>query len=292
VSRSHNARQKAKRQRARDSTEASRPLGTWRRRISALLPILIIAGIFAVVGISGFGGGDGVSKQQALQEVRTVLAGLPQHGRVLGSPQAPLVIVIYADLECPTVGLFAVSYLPKLIDTWVRPGLVRLEYRSLKTDTINEHTFFRQEEATLAAARQNRLWDFALTFLYEQGLEYSGYATPEFLSDIGSQVHGLDRMQWRRDRWDPVLSERVALDLQAAHRSGLRYTPSFVLARTHVKPGVPPLQPRPATLKREVQAWLSGQVTALRRQSSLDTPTLQEADYSDRKELQELSQQP
>lgn len=281
MSRRHNARRKAKRQQARSDAEAARrPGARWQRRLTAVLPILIIAGIFAAVAISGFGSSSGMSKQQVKQEVSTTLAGLPQHDRTLGSPHAPLTIVIYADLECPTVRLFALSYLPELLDTWVRPGLVQLQYHALETDTVDEHTFFEQEEATLAAGRQNRLWDFVLTFLHEQEQEYTGYATAEFLSGIGTQVNGLDKEQWRKDRRDPAVSEHVALDVQAAHERDIRYTPSFVLAPTRDKAGTTPFPAHDGALWKEVWTSLTRQVTALRQESLLDNPTLQEAEVT------------
>ena len=129
----------------RDSLDPAPPEPpSWRRRIATLLPILVIVGILAIVAISGFGGGSGraIDEQQVAQEVRTTLAEIPQHGRTLGSPQGRSPSTLFADLECPTVRLFAVDYLPRLIADWVRPGLARLEYHSLETRHPQGTNFF------------------------------------------------------------------------------------------------------------------------------------------------------
>lgn len=293
MSRGHNARQKARRHQARESAEPKPPeRSPWRRRVGVvLLPILVIVAIFAIVGVSGFGAGGShrIDTKQIEREVATDLAGIPQHGRTLGSPQAPITVQVFADLECPTVRRFVIKHLPRLIADWVRPGLVQLQYHSLETDTLNEHRFFRQEAATLAAGEQDKLWNFFLTFVREQKLEYSGYATEAFLSDIGSQIQGLDEAQWRKDGADPALYERVALDLHAAHDEGLRYTPSFLLAPTHPKAKAPAALTSIDSLRRKVRASVAADVAALRQESTQDNPALHELELSDRKEIRELT---
>lgn len=291
MSRGHNARQKARRQQARDPAEVTAPArASWRRRMWTLPPILII---FAIVGVSsfGFGAGNPIDKQQIEREVTTVLAGIPQHGRTLGSPHAPLTVQIFADLECPTVRLFAIKYLPRLIADWVRPGLVQIRYRPLETDTLNEQTFFRQEAATLAAGEQDKLWNFFLTFVREQKLEYSGYATDPFLADIGSQIRGLHKARWQQDGSDPVLTEQVALDLQAAHSRDLSYTPSFLLAPTPTKAEAPGSRASTESVRKRFRASLTADIAALRKETTQDNPALHELELSDRKEIRELTGQ-
>ena len=229
-SRGYNARRKAKRQQARvasDSNHARR--WAFPRRLWMLLPVLVIAAIFAVVALVGFGDGGGVDQEQVQQEVAALLADVPQDDATLGSPNAPITLRIYGDLECPTVRMFVESHLPSLIDNWVRSGEVKLEYRSLKTDTIEERAFFDQEIAALAAGRQDRMWDFALTFVLEQGERFSEYADERFLTDIAGQVRELDQRRWRSDREDATLSRRVALGVHAGHTEGLASTPSFAI---------------------------------------------------------------
>lgn len=284
VSRGYRARQKAKRQQARAT--AAKPVrrrGQPRpRRLVALVPIFAIAAILAAVAALGFGAGSGVSQEQVDREVTALLANIPQSGPVLGSPTAPITIQIFADLECPTVKRFVVAYLPSIVRNWVRNGAINLEYRSLETDTGDERMFFQQEVAALAAGRQNKMWNFILTFVHEQRKASTHYATDTFLREITSQVPGLNQAQWRHDREGAVLSEHIALDVQSANAKGFRFTPSFVISskRGHVGEN-----DHTTYVERHVRSFLSKAVGALGKEASeqafKDVPSLRFANPSE-----------
>ncbi len=254
------------------------------------MPALLIAAVLAIVGILGSGTSSGIDKKGVEQEVNALLAGISQEGATLGSPGAPLALQVFADLECPTVRRFVLSYLPSIVDTWVRDGSVKLEYRSLETDTLNERTFFRQEVAALAAGRQNRMWNFALTFVHEQQPEFTGYATDAFLAEVASQVPGIDQPRWRRDREEALLTERVARGVHAAHSRGFRGTPSFLLTLTRGKPANRATASEVASLRKEVEPSLERTIASLRQETSQDNPALRRAELANRKEARELTE--
>jgi protein-disulfide isomerase len=231
VSRGYNARRKAKRQQARAAAEPSQRLSSKdSRRPVILLPVLAIVAVLVATAILGFGAGGSPSQKQIDQEVTALLAGIPQRGTTLGSQDAPVTLQMFADLECPTVKRFVESYLPSILSDWVRTGTVKLEYRSLKTDTVDEDIFFSQEEAARAAGRQNRMWNFALTFVRQQGEHFTEYANDAFLAHIASQVPELSMSRWNRDRKDISLFKPIALNIHSGHAQGLYYTPSFITA--------------------------------------------------------------
>jgi protein-disulfide isomerase len=230
-----------------------------------LLPVLGIAAILAATAILGLGASTRPSSKQIDQEVTALLAGVPQHGVTLGSPKAPTTIQLFADLECPTVKHFVESYLPSIINAWVRTGSMKIEYRSLKTDTIKEQTFFKQEEAALAAGRQNRMWNFALTFVRQQGDHFTDYANDAFLVHIASQVPELAMARWGNDRNDPMLFRPVALGIRSARLQGMLYTPSFTISG--------PM----SSVRHEIQSSLEKDIDALRREDLGDVPILRSA---------------
>ena len=266
MSRGYDARRKAKRQRARAAAESrQRPSPTDSRRpIVVVLPVLVIAAILVATAVAGFGAGGGPSRKQIDQEVTALLAGIPQQGTTLGSQDAPVTLQMFADLECPTVKLFVESYLPSILSDWVRTGIVKLEYRSLKTDTADEGTFFSQEEAARAAGRQNRMWNFALTFVRQQGQHFTEYANDAFLVHIASQVPELSMRRWNRDRRDISLFEPIALSVHSAHARGWYYTPSFVTIG-HADT---------ASAQEELTASLEKDIQALNAEASGDAPIL------------------
>jgi hypothetical protein len=235
------------------------------------LAIVVVLGLVAIAGI-GQSGADAVDRGEVRKTVARLLSGVPQHGATLGSANAPITLWVYADLECPTVNTFAKTYLPAIIERWVRDGTLKLEYHSLETDTADEHTFFRQEAGALAAGRQDKMWDYALTFILEQGEEFSGYATEGFRMEIAAQVPGLARERWKRDRRDPLLSERVALDLHSAAAKELRFTPSFLLGFSEKGSDHTP-SVLAGSAKHEIESSLRATVAALLAEASGDVPT-------------------
>ncbi|MGN6556573.1 MAG: thioredoxin domain-containing protein [Solirubrobacterales bacterium] len=275
MSRAYNARRKARRKQVQPVGKPSgRSRSPWPRRITALIPAIAIIAILAAVAALSLGSSSSINRQQVRQEVTELLAGIPQRGPVLGSPKAPITIKMFGDLECPTVKHFIADYLPFMVETWVKDGMVKFEYQSLKTDTIDEHTFFKQEIAALAAGRQAKMWNFLLTFLHEQGQEYSGYVTGEFMADIASQVPGLKVRQWNHDREDVPLFNHVALGFHAAHEMGFSYTPSFLLTSNDEQNYEDERYGRTAVVRKEIEASLRRAMKALREETSRDAPAL------------------
>lgn len=264
MSRGYDARRKARRLQARAAEPPPRQSPTGSRLPVVLLPAFVIAAILVATAIVGLGEGNGSSRKQIDQEVTALLVGIPQRGPTLGSPDAPVTLQMFADLECPTVKRFVEVYLPSIISDWVRTGTVKLEYRSLETDTANERTFFRQEEAALAAGRQSRMWNFALTFVRQQGQHFTEYANDGFLFHIASQVPDLSMGRWNRDRKDISLFKPISLSANSAYSQGFRSTPSFLMA------GLPDT----ASIQDEVAASLEDDIQALTTEVSGDFPLL------------------
>ncbi len=263
MSRGYDARRKARRQQARAAAEPpARQSPTGSRLPVVLLPVLVIGAILVATAIVGLSAGNSPGRRQIDQEVTGLLAGIPQHGPILGSPSAPVTLQMFADLECPTVKRFVESYLPSIIGDWVRTGTVKLEYRSLETDTGNESTFFRQEEAALAAGRQSRMWNFVLTFVRQQGQHFTEYANDAFLAHIASQVPDLSMGRWNQDRKDVSLFKPINLSANSAYSQGFRSTPSFHMVGDT------------ASIQDEVAASLEEDIQALNSETSGDFASL------------------
>jgi protein-disulfide isomerase len=166
------------------------------------------------------------------RKVSSLLAGIPEHGEALGLPTAPVTLVFYGDLECNTTKAWVANNLPGIIRSYVRPGMMRIEFRAFKTDSHNQREFVAQQTAAIAAGAQNRLWPFIETFYYEQGPEYTPYVTERYLNGIAGQVPGLNLERWHRDREGGRRSEHIAEEDQSARAFGFHDTPSFQLGPT------------------------------------------------------------
>lgn len=172
------------------------------------------------------------------KQVAAVFAGIPQHGAVLGEPNAPVTLQVFVDLEDHGDGTAWFDFmLPHIVEAFVRSKLVRLEFRSLKTDTLNGGPFVTQQTAALAAGVQNRLWNYATIFMNEQGPEFTNYVTEALVTGVAEQVPGLNIAGWERSR-SVAMSKIVMTDnYDARHRFGLFATPGFRIGLTggHMK---------------------------------------------------------
>lgn len=166
------------------------------------------------------------------EETGALLGGISQSANALGSATAPVTLVYFGDLECPFCRDFTLEDLPSVIERWVRPGDLRIEYHALETATREPEVFVAQQVAVLAAGRQEKAWHFIETFYREQGQEGSGYVTDRFLAGIAGEVPDLDLTQWNHDRSDPQLAGEIAADAREAESAGLNGTPSFLIGRS------------------------------------------------------------
>lgn len=235
---------KQRREQAREqrkaAEEAAAAAATRRTRLTQLavvVSVVVVAIVVILIATSGSSEKAGIPTSKHEQsavtnEVSALIGGIPQKGNVLGSPTAPVTLQYFGDLECPICKDFTLKALPTIIRKWVRPGKLRIEYRSLETATREPEVFRTQQVAALAAGKQNRMWNFVETFYHEQGAEGSGYVTEKYLQGIASQVPGLNLSQWTSDRGDAALANQIATDAQAANNEGFNGTPSFLVGRS------------------------------------------------------------
>ena len=96
--------------------------------------------------------------------MNATLAGIPQHGNVLGNPNAPITITEYGDLVCPTCADFAVTTEPQIIAALVKTGKAKLVYRAFETASAyaNGSQFVNTQVAARSAGLQDKEWNYLL----------------------------------------------------------------------------------------------------------------------------------
>jgi len=215
-----------------ERAEAARAARARRLRalglVAGLAVALVVAGI--VVSQGGDDGATAGTRDEAMglrgvAETRAQFDGLIQDGTSLGSPDAPLVLMEFADLQCPFCARFSREQLPGIIDRYVRSGQVRLE---LRTRAFLGEDSVEAARAAQAAATRDRMWQFVDLFYRNQGQEGSGYVTDELLTDLARGV-GLAPgllLDGARSAALQVAIERADRQAQAA---GLDSTPAFLL---------------------------------------------------------------
>jgi protein-disulfide isomerase len=221
--------------------EAAAADASRRRRITQLAGVAAVVVVAIVVILIATGGGS--SKPKALtktqqtaasQQVANELAGIPQSGRTIGNPNAPVTIQYFGDLECPICKQFSdkSGALPKLLAGPVKAGKVKIEYLSMQTATREPEVFTTQQKAAYAAGAQNKAWHYIELFYNEQGAEDSGYVTEKYLQKLAQQVPGLNLTKWQSQRSNPKYEAEIAADQQSANNNSLTGTPSFLIGKS------------------------------------------------------------
>jgi protein-disulfide isomerase len=176
-----------------------------RRGRQANPKVLAIVGavvVLAAVGIGlalALGGGSKASNnypaigtlKNALpgaSDVQTLFKGIPQKGLTLGNPKAPVTMVEYIDLQCPFCQQFETQVMPGIISKYIRTGKVKIEARIL--DFLGPDSS-RGRNAMIAAATQNRAYNFSEILYYNQGTENTGWLSDAMVGEAASSIPGV-----------------------------------------------------------------------------------------------------
>jgi protein-disulfide isomerase len=193
-------------------------------RLAGAACLLVLCAVAIAILASG-GGGDG-GKVQGGEDVTQRLAGLEQHGTLLGRPDAPATVVEFGDLQCPVCKEYSTSLVAELIDGPVRSGRARIEFRNW---SILGGESRLAGAAAYAAGEQNRFWNFVELFYRNQQTENSGYVTPAFLREIAQGAGVPDLARWERDRRVVRWRARMSRTEAEARAHGFSGTPSFAV---------------------------------------------------------------
>jgi protein-disulfide isomerase len=207
------------------------------RVLLAALAVAVVAAVGITLGVVLSGG----SKQTAVPargsltnalpgaaDVQRLLRGIPQHGTVLGSPSAPVTLVEYIDLQCPICQKFETQAVPTLISRYVRTGKVKVEARPIAFIGPDSE---RGRAAAIAAAEQNRLFDYTQLLYLNQGPENSGWLSDQLVDAAAASIPGLDVRRVLTDRNSAaVKAQEGAIDQQATS-AGVRGTPTIDVGR-------------------------------------------------------------
>ena len=143
--------------------------------------VVVVVVVLAIV-LSGGGGSSGIPKNvqtfgslasglPGAADVQSMYKGIPQKGFFLGSSFAPVQMVIFIDLQCPICQEFETTVMPSIIPKYVRTGKVKVDVRPWAFIGPDS---FRGQAAMLAAAQQNKGFNYASILYDNQGTENTG----------------------------------------------------------------------------------------------------------------------
>ena len=181
-----------------------------------LLPAVVVGVCVAgVVLLTLFGWGGGTDGK--------MLLGVPVRAsdQVLGTTSAQVIIVEYADFQCPTCQTFS-QMLNQLVSDEL--GKVALVYRYFPLPQHkNAVTAARAAEA---AGLQGKFWEMH-DILFKNQTAWGNIVDPTTFFREYAKVLGIDTAKFASDYASNAVANRVAQDAADAKRNRLTYTPTL-----------------------------------------------------------------
>lgn len=219
--------------------------------IALLIVIAIVLGVTLSGGSSGDSGGvvtqqdmaglpavgnqNSPSAVQGAQEANNLFKGIPQHGLVLGDPKAPVTMEMFIDVQCPVCDDYEVNHLPGVVDKYIRTGKVQLHLKPWAFLGGAGSQSFTGRLGLIAAAKQNKGFQYAKALYDNQGTEESGWLTGQEMALIASSVTGLNMAQWRDDTNSSAVQATANQVDALAKQKNVTGTPTISVGPTNGK---------------------------------------------------------
>ena len=180
-------------------------------------------------------------------------------GDVVGSTEAPVVIELYSDFQCPACKAFVTGRMHRLVSEFVVSGTVRIVAKDI--DILGRGSPSESLELAAGArcaAEQDRYWQFHDLVFWNQGRENRGDHDAAFIARV-ADVAEVDRTAFdacfaRGDVRPPIRQQTAA-----AAAAGISSTPTLVVNGQSVV-GVPEYEQLAALIRQ-----LAAEATATAR---------------------------
>jgi protein-disulfide isomerase len=170
----------------------------------------------------------------------------PEDPLTAGPVDAPVVMTVYSDYQCPFCAVWSDRTLPEL-QSYVDAGQLRIEWRDANVFGPDST---RAAEGAYAAALQGRFWDFHHALV--EGGEKPGpdEISEEGLVDLAGRL-GLDVDRFAADLASPEVAAAVQANADEAAAIGAFSTPSFIVGSTPIV-GAQPTEVFVAAIEEEL----------------------------------------
>ena len=128
----------------------------------------------------------------------------------------------YEDLQCPICKRYTDDAFPAVVNEYVKPGRLQLDFRGLAFLGPDSEKALR---IALAAGKQNKLWDVVGLFYANQGEENSGWVTDAKIDEILAQVPGLDVAKVKKDAESAAITKEMQDMAAEATQNAVQGTP-------------------------------------------------------------------
>ena len=197
-----------------------------RKPFLILLGLLVVAGIGTLSYLAARGGGN-------VTQVDPNLAPIANQGHVMGSPDAPVEVVEFADFECPACGSFANLTEPDIRARLVNTGQIRFRFVDFPLD-IHPNTW-AAHSAAWCASEQGKFWEMH-DLIFQNQDRWSSQATRRpnaVLTPLARQL-GLNMSQYEGCVDSGKFHPQIKANYDEALRRGIPSTPTFIIGTQQV----------------------------------------------------------
>ncbi|MER5930362.1 thioredoxin domain-containing protein [Streptomyces sp. NPDC002054] len=173
---------------------------------------------------SGAGGAAESEADAALAQLRGLARRQAADKQAVGRPDAPVVLIEYADYKCGYCGKFARDTEPDLVEKYVANGTLRIEWRNFPIFGSESEAAAR---AAWAAGQQDRFRQFHGA-AYAEGAKAKGFG-PDRLRALAKEARVPDLDRFEEDMDGQAAKDAVARDQEEGYRIGVSSTPSFLV---------------------------------------------------------------
>ncbi|MCD6291608.1 MAG: DsbA family protein [Anaerolineae bacterium] len=146
-----------------------------------------------------------------------------------GDPDAKVIMIEFADFQCPYCRVYAVETVPRIDATYVDTGMIRVIYKHFPIPSLHPHAL----EAAIAAecaGQQGKFWEMHDRLFATQDA-WAPQPDVEITFSRMAQEIGLDMDAYRACVENPKIADKVKRDLGDGQKVGIRGTPSFIVLK-------------------------------------------------------------
>ena len=197
------------------------------------LNLIIVAVIIAIVLIGAswyFSGPDDSSRADKNAGDAEISAGesVQDYDPYLGKQDAKVILVEFADFQCPSCALFHFGAGSAIFEEYVKKGLVKIVFKDFPF--LGEESYSAAYAAG-CAKEQGKFWeyhDYLFEYRMKNETENSGAFSVANLISFAEKI-GLNRETFSDCLWSEKYKDKVAKDLEDGKNAGVTATPTIFI---------------------------------------------------------------
>ncbi|OMC79018.1 disulfide bond formation protein DsbB [Paenibacillus odorifer] len=147
----------------------------------------------------------------------------------LGSPDAKVKVIEFADFKCPACKMWTEKYLDTFIKDYVDTGKVELFFMNFAFLDRDSYLAASAGEAIYKQSNE-KFWEYLHKLYANQGDESQIWATQKFiLKFVKNNIEGIDYAQFETDLKNHTYMFDVKEDFKIAGSYGVNGTPKFMV---------------------------------------------------------------